>query len=269
MAIRKKDVVSTPTPEAKAPEAKAPAAPAVDKVAEETVAKLPPRPEDFGKDSGKIAFVASLGDPSRPDKNMIKDESGQEKEITNPTVVGYRIQNVSDENITIPDFGVPEGLRKDPMAFQNLEGTAVLKPGETADLTRVETAALISEPQYGTVFSGGDHPVKASYQLRGRRSRDGVTATNQVPGVALSLAAGRGSIKALKFINVIDYAPPEGDSRRGTRTPNPEFPKFASLAHTASRAGRSSSGASDVKDNAYQRSSVFLNRLQAAGAARK
>lgn len=228
-------------------------------------------PEDFGSASGDIAFVASLGDPSRKDANQVKGPNGDVREITNPTVVGYMLKNVSDHPITVPDFGIPTALRRDPMDYAEI-GSREVAPGEEFAVTRAECGALISEPRYGTKFSGGEYPVKAAYTLGGKSKSGDVTVSTAVPGVSLTLAVP-GSIKNLPFINVLEatpYTTPQGRTAyHRTPSEDPRLAKFASLSKAASRAaGKGAVGGSTAVSDQFNRSQAFLARLQQSVAAK-
>ena len=270
MALPRKNIADAQAKPA-APKADTSAAPTTTEKVRETVTATQDVPEGWGKDSADIAVVANLGDPSKEDSVSTKGPDG--KVIRRPisTTVGYRIKNVSDKDIQIPDFGIPKSLKKNLMDFEDHTGTAVLKPGETADLTRAETAALGAQVRFGNEFTGGEWPCKLVFQSPARKNKAGEVVLTQGVAQGASLARiGGGSIKDLPMIDVLDVEKiPSADGKRNQRkrTPKAEFPKFVSLSQVQRRAS-GASRATRKDDNAeqYAKSQAFLASLDAAAA---
>lgn len=236
-------------PQGEAPkETKVTKATVTKKVAATAAADVPVSdvPDDvYGSKSATLCFVAALGDPSRDDVTPINLPDGTQKKDISPTIVGYAMK--STEDIDIPDFGIPADLAKDPMGYENLEGTKHVKAGEVFYLTKMETGALISRDEYSGRATGGEMPVVAVFGSSRKVNKNGqqsaASAGSEVPSV--SLKAVKGSIKDIKMINVLESTKTVGEGGRTIKkkTLNPGFEKWQSLAITRVRPKGTRSGA--------------------------
>ena len=96
----------------------------------------------FGRDSDKIAFVAAIGDPSRPDVTPITTKDGKQDKRTDPTIVGYAFKLLED--MEVPDCGIPDDLIKNPMDGKELTYKQG-KKGETVPYTSGDRCTSFSD----------------------------------------------------------------------------------------------------------------------------
>lgn len=106
-----------------------------------------------GSKSDKVAFVASLGDPTRGQSRKEKNE-----DIPSHTVVGYAFKALED--MTIPRADIKSGFSSymdvGPMTEEKV------KAGDIFYLNLFETGALISKNVYAGSFSGEGTTVTLS-----------------------------------------------------------------------------------------------------------
>lgn len=214
----------------------------------------------FGERSKDLAFVCSLGDPSVPDATKLNGQP-----VTLSRIVGYRFRALAD--MQVPDFGTT--ARFNGPRLNDAEVTdrfREVKAGETFDLTRVETMALLSREEFGMCATGNpDAPV----QLVVRFAKMGTEAPQnsaQLPDSQLNLMSGAAykSIKELPILDVLDYTPSESGDRfaSGTRTLKPEFEgtKFAPRALTpeqrVTRRGKSAGVSADTRKQVNQAAAI-------------
>lgn len=222
--------------------------------------------KEYGTLQDKFEFVATLGDPSRPDVNQ--NAKGEKVEL--PTPVGYRFKALVDFD-KVPDFGTPEGLRKDPMAAGEITDESgnirfrSVKAGETFDLTLCETGTFMSLEEINSRITGGSIPVSASYLSP--RGTDGATTgdegTIRVALRAISLSEDQAvkSLKAADFVDVLTFSEvTEGNRKLKKREILPGFEKWRSLAEQS----RQRSGGSRVPDSSRRNDNAvkFLEFLQ-------
>lgn len=215
-----------------------------------------------GSMSSAIAFVESLGDPSTIDTYSLKVGDKVEKR-TASKIVGYRFRAMQD--IEVPDFGTtPEFSANRLMSAEDVTRWKQVAAGEEFDLTRLETAALLTRPEYNFVASGGEHEVNLALSFRTIDTSKPVEKVSDLPDAQLQLRGG--SIKDLAIRDVLKYESntTEGNRfARGTREMLPEFvgTKWENLAKEATRSARRGGGV--AKTNAERKSNDRL----AQGAA--
>lgn len=214
----------------------------------------------FGERSKDLAFVCSLGDPSVSDATKLNGQP-----VTLSRIVGYRFRALAD--MQVPDFGTT--ARFNGPRLNDAEVTdrfREVKAGETFDLTRVETMALLSREEFGMCATGNpDAPV----QLVVRFAKMGTEAPQnsaQLPDSQLNLMSGAAykSIKELPILDVLDYIPSESGDRfaSGTRTLKPEFEgtKFAPRSLTpeqrVTRRGKSAGVSADQRKQVNQAAAI-------------
>lgn len=132
-------------------------------VAEETVADAPAEAraeatavaaaveEDLdlsilGRDSGKLAYLGAIVDPTQKDVKTINKE-----EVQGHVVVGYRFLVLED--LSVPDFGLGKDARQNRNSFNQIKFTKV-KKGQVAYLTVFETGVLMAAPEFNGVING-------------------------------------------------------------------------------------------------------------------
>lgn len=233
--------------------------------------------EVFGSKSNTIIFVAALGDPSRDDVTSKTGPDGQEKKSVDPTIVGYALK--STEDVEIPDFGIPKDLKKNPMDYENLEGSRKVKAGEIFYLTRMETGAFLSQDEYSGRATGGDMPVTVTYGSNRKTNKNGqstAAAGSEIATVSLRAANPNSSIKDIKMINVLESVDTVGEGGRKIkkRTLNQGFEKWQSLCVVAARpkgtrAGSGSKPASMRNDRALAFKAILEKKRAQERAAAK
>lgn len=214
----------------------------------------------FGERSKDLAFVCSLGDPSVPDATKLNGQP-----VTLSRIIGYRFCALAD--MQVPDFGTT--ARFNGPRLNDAEVTdrfREVKAGETFDLTRVETMALLSREEFGMCATGNpDAPVQLVVRFA-KMSTEAPQNSAQLPDSQLNLMSGAAykSIKELAIIDVLDYTPSESGDRfaSGTRTLKPEFEgtKFAPRALTpeqrVTRRGKSAGVSSDTRKQVNQAAAI-------------
>ena len=191
---------------------------------------------DLGKDSNKLHFVASLGDPSNPDTTT--DDKGVKK-VTS-TIVGYRMK--ADIDLEVPTVEVGDDFKKNLMSFKgDTNATKLVPAGTEFDLTRFELGMLISRPEFNGRASGGDKPVVCSYNTSVKKGSAGNVMTTSgataIPSISLKATTQGASIKDYPIIDVLDYTSEkqENGTVRKTRTIKPGFEKFSALCIAIAR----------------------------------
>lgn len=233
--------------------------------------------EVFGSKSDTIIFVAALGDPSRDDVTT-KTVDGVEKKSVDPTIVGYAFK--CTEDVEVPDFGIPKDLKKNPMDYENLEGTRKVKAGEIFYLTRMETGAFLSQDEYSGRTTGGDMPTTVTYGSFRKTNKNGqqsaAAAGSDVATVSLRATNPNSSIKDIKMIHVLESVDSVGEGGRKIkkRTLNQGFEKWQSLCAVAARpkgtrAGAGSKPASKRNDRALAFKAILEKKRAQEKAAAK
>lgn len=216
--------------------------------------------DDFGDRSKDLAFVCSLGDPSVSDATKING-----KPVTLSRIIGYRFRALAD--MTVPDFGTT--ARFNGTRLNDAEVTdrfRDVKAGETFDLTRVETMALLSREEFGMCATGNpEAPVQLVVRF-GKAGTEAPQTSAQLPDSQLNLMSGAAfkSIKELEIIDVLDYVPNKdgGTFASGTRTLKPEFegtkfaPRALNVEQRMARRGKSGGVNADKRKNVNQAAAI-------------
>lgn len=161
---------------------------------------------EYGIKSDKIVLIAPLGDPSREDVTPRK-EGDKEVKIVTSTIVGYKFKALED--MDIPECGLGDDARKNPMSYKAIGEMKHVKAGETFDLTRFETGVLLSQPQFNARISGEGREFAVVYQKASNtpKGADGSAAkvdTGRLPTVSLR-GLNNTSIKDLKMVDVLTF----------------------------------------------------------------
>lgn len=216
--------------------------------------------ETFGERSKDLAFVCSLGDPSVSDATKLNG-----KPVTLSRIIGYRFQALKD--MTVPDFGTT--ARFNGIRLNDAEVTdrfRDVKAGETFDLTRVETMALLSREEFGMCATGNpEAPVQLVVRF-GKAGTEAPQNSAQLPDSQLNLMPGAAykSIKELEIKDVLDYTPSASGDRfaSGTRTLKPEFegtkfaPRALNVDQRVTRRGKSAGPSSDQRKTVNQAAAI-------------
>lgn len=254
--------VAAATPSAEAPKAKAAAA---------AVASVEKIDEDIiGSKSHTIAFVAALGDPSRDDITPKENKDGTTTKSVDPVIVGYRFKVLED--MEVPDCGAGPDMKDNVMTYVDSNGKKAVKAGTLVDLTKFETAMLLSPPEFNGKATGGEKAVTCAYQTNARRLPDGtvskVSSAVAVPSV--SLRAVGGSIKDFEMIPVLTFD--REQSANGVKKVNkkiiPGFEKWESLCRVATRRSSTGSAAGAKKVERNKGAEAFLAIVAGKAAAK-
>lgn len=192
--------------------AKKPEVNAQEEIAKETAAAAVAAPEaaapagELGIKSDKIVLVAPLGDPSREDVTP-RTVNGVEEKIVTSTIVGYLFKALED--MDVPECGLGDDARKNPMSYKEIGAMKHVAAGETFALTRFETGILLSQPQYNARITGEGKEFAVVYQkaTNAPKGADGSAAkvdTGRLPTVSLR-GLNNTSIKDLKMVDVLTF----------------------------------------------------------------
>lgn len=219
--------------------------------------------ETVGTLSDSLALVATLSDPSRPDKTLRKDpKTGKEVEHVIGTIVGYQFAVLKD--IEVPNAGTTIFYKSDAMDFveEQKHATIKVKKGDVINLTHFETAKLLSTPEYNGEITGkakGSIDAVIAYQKPGapKKRNDGRLA---LPLAYLRAAEKGISIRDLKQVPVIELAQKEVNGQiKKVKTPKAGFEKWAPLAQARAVTPNMVKVQSGVKDNVLN----FMSLLNA------
>lgn len=171
-----------------------------------------------GSKSDKVAFICALGDPTRKQDRVEKNEN-----ITSYVVVGYKFK-------VLEDMDVPVSPLKPDWKFMTDTGAISMrhvKAGEVVSLNLIETAAFISRPEFAGKFTGeGDEVILSAKN----------SASRPEPLPILKKGANGGSIKAnMEFVAEIVGAENGG---KGTAKVKDEYVDIFSVLYTKKSAGR-------------------------------
>lgn len=191
---------------------------------------------NLGKMSDTLEFVCALGDPSRDDVTT-RVVGGKQVKDNSAKIVGYRFKSKVD--ITIPDCGTQSDLKSNPMSYDNINGQKQVKAGEVFDLTRFETALLLSGEDYNARATGGSLQVVACYVTKGggKNGKGTVAKAAQESWPTCSLKGINGSVKDMKMVNVLTFTAEKrsNGTTRKTRTIVPGFEKWLPLCEEATK----------------------------------
>ena len=212
--------------------------------------------------SDTIAFVAAIGDPSRPD--VTPNPQDPQHPRVDPTIVGFAFK--ASEDLEVPDCGTPANLKDNSMDYvaEMVNNTRHVAAGEVFYLTRFETGLLLSREEYNSIITGGELPVKVVYQKRKDNAVGGVaTVSNLTPLPSVSLRpidAGK-SIKDIKMIECLSFTKEatEKGAAKKIRSLNPGFEKWESLAIVKSPARGASTATTKDRITRNKAASAFLD----------
>ena len=221
-------------------------------------------PEKVGIYSDAIALVATLCDPSRPDKTMRKDpKTGEMKEHVIGTICGYQFKVLKD--LDIPEVGTTIFYKSDVMDYieENKDNTVHVKKGDVVNLTHFETAKLLSTPEFNGNVDGkaaGSMRAVIAYQNPGSTPKQRADGRFALP-LAYMRATEKGiSIRDLKQVPVIDVAQKEVNGQiKRVKSAKEGFEKWAPLAQSRAVTPNMVKAQSGVKDNVLN----FMNLLNA------
>lgn len=228
---------------------------------------------DLGFKSDKIALISPLGDPSREDVTPRKGPNGQEEKITTSTIVGYLFKALED--LDVPECGMGDDARKNPMSFKDIGGSKHVKAGETFALTRFETGLLLSRPEYNARINGGGNEFTVVYQKAANvpKSADGSAA--QIDSGRLPTVQLRGvttSVKDLPMVDVMTFERQQVKDSKGNirnqivnRKVVPGYEKFEPLCRTLTRQPGTGAASADTKTR-NPHAQAFLAMVKKAAA---
>lgn len=215
--------------------------------------------------SDTLTLVATLGDPSKPDVTN-RNIDGKIVPKADPTIVGY--QFVCSEDLVVPECGLGDDAKSNPMSCKDLKGTRTVKAGEKFNLTRMETGLLLSQPQYNARISGGGQVFTVAYQKsnRGSAGSEASKAMAQ-PLPTVSLRGLTTSVKDIPCKPVLTFDIEERQTKdengqvktikaRVNKKVVPGFEKFEPLCRQAPR--RPASGESVPANTRNQNARDFL-----------
>lgn len=128
-----------------------------------------------GSKSDKVAFLAVIADPA-----VKQDRQSKGNAVPSKMVIGYQLKLLEDA--TVP-FAPQLSTKYDDVQAPVEQAH---KAGEVINLNIVETAMLISRPEYAGRFTGEGHPVRLSLAISG---------SNEYPRPVLKNVDGASSIK--------------------------------------------------------------------------
>lgn len=178
-----------------------------------------------GSKSDKVAFLSTLGDPSRAQKRR-----SEGKDLPSFQVVGYSLKLLED--MQVPVAPLKKGF-KSPTDCEALTWRAG-KAGETVNLNNFETGVLISQPQFAGMFTGEGTVVKFSVKFSNDR-------TEPLP---ILMKDGDGSIKE-QMILIADQTEVNGVK---TWKAKPGFEAFSALFERKSAGGRTGANGAKKKN---------------------
>lgn len=206
---------------------------------------------NLGSMSDKIALVAPLGDPSREDRTP-RDVGGKTEVLVTSTIVGFLFKALAD--MDVPECGLGEDAKSNPMSFKDMTGVRHVKAGETFALTRFETGLLLSQAAFNAKISGEGRNFVVVYQkgttAGAPKGADGSAA--KVSAMKLPTVSLRGvetSIKDLKMIDVLTFtSQPSADGKSRvitSKTIVKGYEKWEPLTRATVRKPSTSAGISD------------------------
>lgn len=221
------------------------------KGAEVTIENI--NPEELGKLSDTLHFVETVGDATREDRSK---RDG--KEIITPRAVGYRFK--TDVDLIVPDCGIGADGVNNPMSFVDKDGTREVKAGETFDLTRFETAVLLSRVEFNSAIADG---FTLQYGQTGTKTQSNTVATtaNSLPTVFLKAPAGSDSLKERAYASAIVWDKSE-DGTSKTRKVEEGFEKFGVYAQSNRRKSKVAAAGAVDKTERNKRAAAFLDSIK-------
>lgn len=197
---------------------------------------------ELGSKSDKIVLVAPLGDPSREDVTP-RTVNGVEEKIVTSTIVGYLFKAL--EPMDVPECGLGDDARKNPMSYKEIGPMKHVEAGETFAMTRFETGVLLSQPQFNARINGEGKEFTVVYQKSKNLPKGADGSAAAVNAGALPTVSLRGietSIKDLKMVDVLTFTREQTVDGNGkprnvisSRTIVPGYEKFEPLCRAAVR----------------------------------
>lgn len=196
-----------------------------------------------GSKSDKVAFVCTLGDPSRPQKRR---SNGQDKPSLQ--VVGYALKILED--MEVPYAPLKQGFTSmvdcEPIQWKPA------KAGETVYLNNLETGTLISQPQFAGSFTGEGTSVSLSIKF----------SSDRPDPLPILQKNGEGSIKE----NMMPIAENKGTETAKRWEAKEGFEKFSVLWVKKSAGSRGSAAArkkNDAPKDLAAAFTAFMNKKNA------
>ena len=188
-----------------------------------------------GSKQDKVAFVAALGNPA---KSQPRIEDNQNK--PSYQVVGYRFRLLEDMEVPSAPFKEECKGTMDTEPITMVAG----KAGQEVDLNIIETAYMISQPQFAGKFTGeGSEVILTAKQSKSREDLLPV------------LRKAGGTIKE-PMILIADMIGAD-ENTKGKAQIKEEFAKFAPLLRKRSRGTGASKGAKNANTAANLAAAFF------------
>lgn len=223
----------------------------------------------FGTKSDKIVLVAPLGDPSREDVTP-RTVDGKTENIVTSTIVGYKFKAL--EPMDVPECGLGDDARKNPMSYKQVDGTRHVEAGEIFNLTRFETGLLLSLPQFNARISGEGREFAVVYQKasntpKGADGSAAKVASDRLPTVSLR-GLNNTSIKDLPMVDVLTFRREQTTDSNGKarnmivdRKPVDGYEKWEPLCRQAVRKAAAPGVAADNKSQRSAAAQAFLDMV--------
>lgn len=235
----------------------------------EAAAQAPIKNEILGSKSNTIVLVSPLGDPTREDVTP-RTVNGKVENITTSTIVGFLFKALED--VVVPECGMGDDARKNPMTYKDINGSKAVKAGETFALTRFETGLLLSRPEYNAHITGEGREFSVVYQKASNapKSADGSAVSDSGRLPTVSLRGVNTSIKDLPMIDVLTFQREKTTDSKGNprtmiinRQPVAGYEKFEPLCRSLTR--KAGSAGSGENHNTYNKAAqAFLSMVSAS-----
>lgn len=222
----------------------------------------------LGSKSATLTLVATLGDPTRDDITIREVQGKPEGErVVTPTIVGYEF--IASEDLVVPECGLGDDARSNPMSYKELAGTRKVKAGQPIALTRMETGILLSRPEYNARINGGDKEFVVAYQKSNRGAQGGEAAKAAAQGLPTVALRGNGiSVKDIPCKPVLTFSvktekTADGKDKRvfSDKAPVAGYEKWAPLCIAHVR--KASAGAPTTPANERNKNAaLFLAAIQ-------
>lgn len=217
-----------------------------------------------GSLSDKLHFLASLGDPSKLDKTTLPGKNGgQPRVYQTSTIIGYQFK--CDVDLEVPNVPLGDDAKSNSMSYTGDPSATVHVPAGTVfNLSRFETAMLMSRDEFNAKARGGELKVYMSYNFGGKKDGNGnvvkTSAATAVPVAALRSDVPGKSIKDFPIIDVMKITKSvAGNKNVIHRTLNPGFEKFEVFCKAAVRSTGSGSSAAADANQRNQNAATFLD----------
>lgn len=188
-------------------------------------------PKVVGSFSDKVELVATLADPSRPDKSFKLDKNGKKIENVIATIVGYQFKAHAD--IEVPDVDTTPYYKSDIMDYsiEAKQNTRKVKKGEVFNLTHFETAKMLSNAEFNGAVTAGKFPAVMAYTTAKTTPEKRPDDRLKLPVAYLRAEKQGMSIRDLKQIPVLEVKNVEVEGKaKKVKTPIAGFEKWAPLS---------------------------------------